>query len=121
MEETKPAEPTYESVGDAHFTFRKIGMFEAKGGDVILRGRHGERDHLIPLDSALSMYYSRIAYMNKVAQYNVLAGGELKDICDEFRARICEAVDQRKKENREVPQEVQRFYDEVTAVKKITV
>lgn len=94
----------YEGFGTSTQYFRHIGFLEVLCGDLVLRGRHGERDHLYPLDKAIARYVDTMRFCMKMARSGIKGWDVLKDICDDFKAKILEAVEQRRKLNRDIPQ-----------------
>lgn len=108
MKEPKKKD-TYEGLHNSTQLFSGIGLMEALGGDIVLRGRGGERDHLIPLDKAVEKYSVTYDSMMQYARYGVRGWDTLKDIVDDLKVRIIEAHDQRKKLNRPITQDVVDF------------
>jgi hypothetical protein len=87
-------------------SFGKIGLLEAINGNIILRGRHGERDHLYPLEKALQKYDETAAYAAKMLMYGMPQWDEMMQINEEFKFRILEALNQRRSLNIETPKEL---------------
>ena len=94
----------YEGLADAHMSFDGFKVFEANCGDIILRGRNGQRDVLFPLDRAVQKYIDWMELVYAYARGGVAGWDTMMDIAKEFKARIEEAVGQRKKLNRPVPE-----------------
>lgn len=103
---TKTGADMYEGLSDAHMSFAGIRVFEAAGGDIILRGRNGQRDVLFPLEKAVQKYTEWTDLTYTYARQGIHGWDEMMDIGKEFRARIDEACDQRKKLNRPIPDSV---------------
>ena len=99
----------YESLADVHLSFDGFKVFEANSGDIILRGRNGMRDHLFPLDRAVQKYLDWMDLVYTYARAGIAGWSEAYDIAKEFRARIDEAVAQRKKLNRPIPENVEKL------------
>ena len=90
-------------------SFDKIGLMEAMHGDVILRGRNGERDHLIPLDKAIEKYYTALDAVMVYLRNGQRGWDTLKDIADDLKHRILEAIEQRRKIGRPVLEDALKF------------
>lgn len=82
----------------------KLGMLEAVNGNVVLRGRHGERDHIYPLEKAIRKYYDTRHYAIKMMQTGFPNWDVMMDLNREFKFMILEALKQRRKENIPIPQ-----------------
>ena len=106
---------TYNGILGSTQTFGGIGILEAVCGDVVLRGRNGQRDHLYPLERALSRYYETKRMVSRMARHGVRGWDTLMDIAEEMQARILEACRQRRELNREIPQAVQEFEQQCSA------
>ena len=103
---------TYHGLQESTQTFPAIGMFEVSGGDVILRGRNGERDHLYPLHKAYARWKDTEHAIMAMAKHAIRGWDTLMDINRDFKAKIIEAVEQRRKLNRPIPKEVLDFVAE---------
>ena len=103
MAATKP-EP-----GSDTQVFRKIGMFEAALGNVVLRGRRGQRDMVFPLDKAVKRYYYTISMMESMLRTGIRGWDTMKDIADELKGKIREAVAQRHQLAQPVPPDAENF------------
>lgn len=80
-------------------SFDKVGLLEVRGGDVVLRARNGERDHLYPLHRAVDRYEALIRTMYALLRNGVRGWDTLKDICEDMRAKILEAIEYRRSHN----------------------
>ena len=87
----------YDGLADAHMSFSGIGCLESISGDIILRGRNGQRDVLFPLERAAERYFEWMDLTAAYARNGVKGWDEMMDIAKDFKAKICEAVEQRKK------------------------
>lgn len=96
----------YDGLHESTQTFGAIGLLEAAAGDVVLRGRQGERDHLYPLELAVKRHDQMVALATKMCRYGVNGWDTLLDITKDMAAKIKEAVDQRASMNRETPADV---------------
>lgn len=94
----------YDGLENAHMSFSGIGCLEAISGDVVLRGRNGQRDVLFPLERAVQRYFEWMDLTTAYARNAVEGWTEMMDIAQDFKAKICEAVAQRKKENMPIPE-----------------
>lgn len=99
----------YAGLSNAHMSFDGIGCLEACNGDVVLRGRNGQRDIIFPLNKAVQKYFDWMAMVHSYALHAVSGWDQMMDIAQDFKAKICEAVAQRKKEGLEVPPEAEKF------------
>lgn len=91
-------------------TFSVVGRLEVVNGNVVLRGREGERDHIYPLHRAVRRYYDTVKMTNSMVKYGVRGWDTLFDIQKEFREKILEAIKQRYSMNIELEPEVAEFY-----------
>ena len=105
----------YDGLHSSVQSFYGIGLLEARGGDIILRGRNGQRDVLFPLEKAVTKYEDTLALVHRYALYGVRGWDTLKEIADDFKARICEAVEQRRKLNLSIPKEAEVFVEKTPA------
>lgn len=87
----------YDGLSEAHMSFNGIGYLESISGDVLLRGRNGQRDVLFPLERAAQRYFEWMDLTATYARNGVKGWDEMMDIAKDFKAKICEAVEQRKK------------------------
>lgn len=105
----KPAADIYPNFLDSTQTFGAIGLLEAVQGDVILRGRHGERDHLYPLPKAIAWSRNADTMTLSMLKHGVKGWDTMKDISDDLRAKILEAINQRRALGRPIPPAAIRF------------
>lgn len=89
--------------------FNKIGFLEAVNGDLVLRGRDGERDHLYPLDKAIRRYDETCNMITAMLRSGLRGWDTLMDIAYDFEAKILEAVRQRRSMNIPTEQAVLEF------------
>lgn len=111
----------YAGLTNAHMSFDGIKCLEAVNGNIVIRGRNGMRDHIVPLEKAITRYFN---WMDLVTNYCKLAvsGWETAfDIAVDFKAKICEAIEQRMQEGEKVPVDALEFYERATAAKKPSV
>lgn len=106
-----PHEPDRRGDYSTSESFDRIGLMEAVYGDVVLRGRNGDRDHIIPLTSAVSKYYDTMKAVKGYARNGVRGWDTLMDIAKDLKVRIFEAVEQRKKLGFEIPPNVATFVE----------
>ena len=92
-------------------TFGGIGLFEAINGEVVLRGRKGHRDMIFPLHRAVDKYNWAIDMAQQMVRTGMKGWDTMLDFCDDFAAKICEAVDQRRSLNIESAPKVLEFYE----------
>ena len=104
----------YDGLADAHMSFDGIGILEAVSGDVILRGRNGQRDVLFPLERAVQRYFEWVDLTMAYCRNGIANWDTMMDIAQDFKARILEAADQRRKEGREVPADVLKMEGKFT-------
>lgn len=84
--------------------FDGIGLLEAVNGNVVLRGRHGERDHLYPLDKAIRRFNETERMIAAMARTGMRGWDTLMDINKDMRGKILDAVKQRRSLNMDIPQ-----------------
>ena len=104
----------YDGLADAHMSFDGIGILEAVSGDVLMRGRNGQRDVLFPLERAVQRYFE---WMDLTLAYarNAIAGWDtMMDIAQDFKAKILEAANHPRKEGREIPAVVLKMEGKLT-------
>ena len=110
-QERQAKQEKYASVAESTQTFSGIGMFKVENGDVKLCGRHGERDHIYPIEKAIKRYDETALMILSLAKRGVSGWDVLMDINNDFKAKILEAIKQRRAMNIEVefPEEVLKF------------
>ena len=118
---TETGADVYAGLSNAHMSFDGIGCLEACAGDIVLRGRNGQRDVIFPLEKAVRKYQDWMAMTHAYARQAINGWTQMMDIAQDFRARICEAVEQRKQMQEQVPAAALEFYERATAAKKPTV
>ena len=111
----------YAGLSNVHLSFDGIAHMEAISGDIILRGRGGQRDVLFPLEKAVCKYFDWMDMVYLYASRGINGWTEMMDIAQDFKARICEAVEQRKQMQMDVPKEALQFATTMEAAKKPTV
>lgn len=89
--------------------FGKIGFLEAVNGELVLRGREGERDHLYPLNRAIKRYDETCKMVTAMLRAGIKGWDTLMDIAYDFEAKILEAVRQRRSLNIPTEQAVLDF------------
>lgn len=104
----------YKGLHDSVQSFNGIKLLEAINGNIVLRGRNGQRDVIFPLEKAVEKYNDTMMTVSHYARYGVRGWDTLKDIADDFKARICEAVKQRRSMRLEVPQNALIFESQVS-------
>lgn len=115
----------YDGLADARMSFNGIGLLEAIAGDVVLRGRNGQRDVLFPLERAVRRYFEWMDLTMAYARNGVAGWDTMMDIAKDFRAKILEAANQRRKENasgtgvtRPIPEDVLKLEGSVMPKKE---
>jgi len=111
---TKKGADVYDGFADSRQSFAGIGVVEACNGDIILRGRNGQRDKLFRLSDAVDRYNSIMEFDRKLCLNGIAGWVELAEILDDFKHKICEAVAYRKKMNMEVPKNALVFVEQST-------
>lgn len=89
--------------------FHRIGLFEAINGDIVIRGRAGERDHLCPLEKLPKMYEERHELMLAMCRAGQRGWDTVADMLDDYKAKILEAIAQRRSMNIDIPKEALDF------------
>ena len=95
----------YAGLSNVHLSFNGIGCLEAVSGDVVLRGRNGQRDVLFPLEKAVNRYLEWMDMTHAYALRGLKNWPEMMDIAQDFKAKICEAVEQRKQMQLDIPKD----------------
>ena len=111
----------YAGLSNAIMSFDGIGLLEAISGEIILRGRNGQRDVLFPLEKAVRKYFDWMDMVHLYASRGIRGWDTMMDIAQDFKAKICEAVEQRKQMQMDVPKEALQFATAMEAAKKPTV
>lgn len=106
---TKPKADMYASLQDSTQTFGGIGILEAVNGDIVLRGRNGQRDVIFPLSKAVEKYHDTQLTVAHYCRYGIRGWDTLADIAKDFRVRILEACEQRRKLHITIPKSVLDF------------
>lgn len=96
VKEVKKQQGVYNSFGESRQSFDKVGLFEVFNGDLILRGRHGERDHVYPIHRALERFWRQL----DIYKYWQLNGfftqcQEWRYVLQDFGHKVLEALAQR--------------------------
>ena len=118
---TETGADVYAGLTNAHMSFDGIKCLEAVNGNIVIRGRNGMRDHIVPLEKAITRYFN---WMDLVTNYCKLAvsGWETAfDIAVDFKAKICEAIEQRMQDGEKIPEDALELYERATAAKKPTI
>lgn len=110
----------YDGLADAHMSLTGIGCLEAISGDVVLRGRHGQRDVLFKLERAADRYFEWMDLTCAYARAGVKGWDDMMDLAKDFKAKICEAVAQRQREGRPIPENAAKIAGLVQAKKEAT-
>lgn len=92
--------------------FPGIGLLEMRGGQIVLRGRNGQRDTLFPLEKAVAKYSSTMETVHAMARGGQRGWDTLMEIAQDFRARIIEAVKYRMAKNEPIPPAAAAFEQE---------
>ena len=102
-------------------SFNKIGLFDVHNGDVVLRGRHGERDHIYPIHAAIKRYEESQQILFVQVRHGIRGWDTFADIVRDMRAKILEAIEQRRSLNLDIPPEAIKFEQLHRDSKKVTV
>lgn len=108
----------YAGLSNAIMSFDGIGLLEAISGEIILRGRNGQRDVLFPLEKAVRKYFDWMDMVHLYASRGIRGWDTMMDIAQDFKAKICEAVEQRKQMQLDIPKDALQFLEMTTAAKK---
>ena len=118
---TETGADIYAGLTNAHMSFDGIKCLEAVNGNIVIRGRNGMRDHIIKLEKALERYFNWMDLVTNYCKLGVQGWQTAFDIAVDFKAKICEAVEQRMQAQEQVPAAALEFYERATAAKKPTV
>jgi|BioPla2DNA2_1021312.scaffolds.fasta_scaffold00904_13 hypothetical protein len=90
-------------------SFSKIGALQAISGDIKLVGRDGERDHLFSPETSIDKYYmasDKVVRMHKMSDPGWMT---YQEIANDLKARIFEALDQRRSLDRPISEKALMF------------
>ena len=110
-ETTAKGADVYAGLSNAHMTFDGIARLQSLNGDIVMRGAHGQRDILFPLEKAVNKYNEWMAMTYAYAKQGIAGWTEMMDIAKELKARIAEAASQRQKTGDKIPDDVRVFLD----------
>ena len=111
LEKNKVENKTEDTVrtADVHQRFGKVGFLAAEGGVLKLYGRNGERDHLYPLDTAIRRHAWLLHVSGKMFKNGIAGWDEMTEIAEDIRAKILEAIRQRRSLNLSLTDEMLKF------------
>ena len=110
-EDQKPHRDVYQGLHNSVQTFDKIGLFQAIDGNIVLRGRNGQRDKIFRLEDAVEKYNDTVALAQRYARYGVRGWDTLMDIAKDFKAYLKEAVKQREHLGIPIPESAKVFIE----------
>jgi len=108
-QKTENGADMYMGMENAHMSFTGIGCLEAVSGDIVLRGRAGQRDVLFPLERAVQRYFEWMAMVQAYARNGIAGWDTMMDIAQDFKAKIGEALAQRKKMGLDIPADAEKL------------
>ena len=94
---------TYANLQESTQTFGGIGLLEVVHGNLVLRGRSGVRDHLYPLHQAIKRYGETIQMVLSMAKHAIRGWDTLYDVTKDMKAKILEAIRERRSLNMDIP------------------
>ena len=93
MSEVKKESGLYESFAQSKQTFPKVRLLEAINGNLVLRGRKGQRDVLYPIAKACKMFFKMFEVYTYWRSNGFLSQcDELKLVVYELGRKIQEAI-----------------------------
>ena len=96
MSDVKKSADKYEDFAHSKQTFPNVRFLEAFNGDVILRGRNGQRDMVYPQHKAAQRFWRMYDMMNYWAQQGFTTQTEEGiQVLENLGAKIQEAIAQR--------------------------
>lgn len=110
-EDQKPKRDVYMGLHNSVQSFDAIGILQAVDGNIVLRGRNGQRDKIFRLEDAVEKYNDTMALVRRYALYGVRGWDELAEIAEDFKVRIKEAAEQRIKMHLPVPESAKVFLE----------
>ena len=110
-EGAKPKADVYNSLQDSVQSFNSIGLLQAVNGNIVLRGRHGQRDVIFKLENAVEKYHDTMATVKKYMLHGIRGWDTLADIATDFKERLKEAVKQRYKMGLPIPDSAKDFVE----------
>ena len=93
----------YDSLGNAKQSFNGIKFIQALNGQVVIRGRQGQRDMLYPLHRAVKMFFRMGLFYQKLKKNAPAIVYQFKAVLKDFGAKILQAVKQRAAMNQPLP------------------
>jgi|LSQX01.3.fsa_nt_gb hypothetical protein len=100
----------YDNKGRAPTSsFGKIGALSAIDGNIVLRGRDGERDHVYSLHEAMDKYSLAAGKSRRMAMVGDIGFLTYTEIAEALKAYILEAIDQRRSYNYDISPRMLEF------------
>ena len=107
----KPKADVYNSLQDSVQSFNSIGLLQAVNGNIVLRGRNGQRDKIFKLEHAVEKYHDTMATVRHYMLHGIRGWDTLADIAADFKERLKEAVKQRYKLAIPIPDSAKEFIE----------
>lgn len=99
----------------AHQSFHGIRYIQAIGGEVVLRGRDGQRDMIYPLHRAVKQFFHMGLFYERLRKVSPMLVSQFKDVIQDFGAKILQAVKIREATNEPLPPTVTK--DKIEKIK----
>lgn len=95
----------HEGIEGSSQTFNGIGLIDVNpaDGNLILRGRHGERDHVVPVERALKWYVDAGRMSDALFRNGAKGWDTLLELRSEIKGKLLDAIKIRRKNNIPVP------------------
>ena len=95
----------HEGIEGSSQTFNGIGLIDVNpaDGNLILRGRHGERDHVVPVERALKWYVDAGKMSDAMFRNGVRGWDTLLELRSEIKGKLLDSIKIRRKNNIPVP------------------
>lgn len=93
----------YTDPTKAHQSFDGIKLIQQINGNLVLRGRNGQRDMIYRMDRAYKMFYRMAMFYAKLKQVSPYIVSQMKDVLIDFGSKIIQAYNYRKAHNMTIP------------------
>lgn len=96
----------YKDPTKAHQSFDGIKLIQQINGNLVLRGRNGQRDMIYRLDRAYKMFYKMAVFYARLRNISPYIVSQMKDVLKDFGAKIIQAYNYRKAHNLVIPMDI---------------
>lgn len=96
----------YTDPTKANQSFDGIKLIQQINGNLVLRGRNGQRDMIYRLDRAYKMFYRMAMFYAKLRKVSPYIVDQMKQVLKDFGAKIIQAYNYRKSHNMIIPMQM---------------